>query len=322
MRRPLLLVVLGVLALSVAGWFVTRSPLVPYNVRELLVAERPALSVLLLSLLVYWTLGAPVWLARQLARGGRATWAYPGLLVLHAVGAWAMLRFAVPVESIHDVVGSPVLGWPWDWELLGRFAALYGAVSMVFTTAALALLVICAGTPREKALPWLGYVVVLAPLLHWVVVRAAATDNLTELMAGGGTAASSIWLAAFLGIVALAGTLTAALLSNVCRRRRSAVLAFLAVSYPLAYFAVTQGTATAIEKYGQVFSALQFLLSPDRASYVGQAELIARYAVLHSAAWIAVCLVQYPFWSRLPTDEDLERRDSPPPADAKRTESA
>jgi hypothetical protein len=60
--------------------------------------------------------------------------------------------------------------------------------------------------------------------------------------------------------------------------------------------AVSLGTAASIVKYRAVFSALQFLLSPDRAHYASGADLAARYVAAHVAFLLAAALTQAPLW--------------------------
>ena len=54
------------------------------------------------------------------------------------------------------------------------------------------------------------------------------------------------------------------------------------------------GLAGEIDKYGQQFSALQFLLSPDRAHYAGPWDIAVRYSVLHVLVLAALASLQWP----------------------------
>ncbi|MBI3393725.1 MAG: hypothetical protein HY039_11135 [Nitrospirae bacterium] len=98
-------------------------------------------------------------------------------------------------------------------------------------------------------------------------------------------------------IVSLAGYLLAAGLGGGDRRTGLVAAAWTALSLPLAYLALSHGTEGAVVKYGQTFSALQFLLSTDRAHYAAGTELLIRYAVLHVSSLCVVALVQFPFFS-------------------------
>lgn len=289
----------GITSVAVLVGIVTHSPLAPYNVRDLVDLNHPILSVVLFSLLVYWIGSFPVFTV-SLVRGpgARLAWLLPLLILLHGAVAWLLLRNAVPMESIYDIVGDPVLHWPWEWELLGRFLALFGAVSLQLFGAVMIAGALASKTLRLGAciMSWLFTSAVFLPPIHWVVVVQAATDNLTELMAGGGDWQSSLWLVAALLIVTSAAALLSALIALRGGRLRWSAPLFIALSFPLAYQALSAGTEHLIIKYNQVFSALQFLLSRDRAHLVTGVELQLRYFILHGAAVGVMALTQYPFW--------------------------
>ena len=78
--------------------------------------------------------------------------------------------------------------------------------------------------------------------------------------------------------------------------RQTRAAAWVLGSGILAYLALYFGTEQVIVKYGQVFSALQFLLSSDRSHLAGPDELIVRYAVVYGFLIAAIVMVQYPLW--------------------------
>ena len=129
-KRALRSIAIGMTICVAIAWLVTRSELTPYNVRELVYHGHPFRSLALLVALLYWSVGFPVFIARWLTKGRMYLLSFPLLALLHGLIAWLLIVSAVPTESIHDIVGSPVLGWPWKWELLGRFLALFGAWSV------------------------------------------------------------------------------------------------------------------------------------------------------------------------------------------------
>ena len=140
---------------------------------------------------------------------------------------------------------------------------------------------------------WMMVAVVIYPLDYWVVVTKAATDNLTELMAGGGTIRSAFLLSICLGLISTGGTWLATLIDRGRAGFQWVGLLGLIVSIPFGFLAISYGTEDILLKYGQVFSALQFLLSSDRTSYVHGQELILRYIIVHAAAIGVIMLVQY-----------------------------
>mgnify|MGYP001056581731 CR=1 FL=1 len=294
-RRLLARIAAGIVIWAAIAWVITKSPLTPYNVRELVYEGHPFRSLLLLALLLYWTLGFPVLILRWLMRGGRYLLAFVPLVLLHGLVAWLLIWSAVPTESIHDVVGSPVLGWPWEWELLGRFVALFS----IWSVAAAAGSLIGAGHFLENAgtalSGWILGACVIMPLAYYVVVREASTDNLVELMADNGSVGAFFLIGLAMIIITFAGTRAG--LAFVVRGKdiiRTAI--WVLVAGLLSYLALYFGLEQVIIKYGQVFSAMQFLLSSDRTQLAGPGELLLRYGVVYFGMVIAIVMVQNPIW--------------------------
>lgn len=298
LRTPLLSALAGFALLSVGGSVLLTSGQMPYNVRELAASGNPVLRAALLMLALYGTFGTPALLAHWLIRGRWERALLSPLLVLgNGLLVWLSLRAAVPLEAIHDIVGSPILAWPWEWELLGRFLALFLAPCTLFMGA---VIVWSLGSdPQLRAsnvlLRWTAPAVVLLAVSHWVVVSAASTDNLTELMAGGGGPASALALGGWLFSLGLGG---AALSWLATGPRRHALLAVLAIllSLPLGYWLFSLGTEQAVHKYDRVFSAIQFLLSTDRRHLAEGSALLFRYALALAGALCLIAITQHPFW--------------------------
>lgn len=133
------------------------------------------------------------------------------------------------------------------------------------------------------------------PASYYVVVAAASTDNLVELIAGNGSVGSFLLIGLAMTGISFGGTkATLVLIPGVVRRTRAAT--WVLGSGVLAYLAIYFGTEQVIVKYNQVFSALQFLLSSDRAHLAGPGELAVRYIALWGFLIIAIVMVQYPLW--------------------------
>lgn len=281
----------GLLALAIAA--AVHLPGVPYNVRELIEPGMLGmLATLSLALAIYWMVNAPFifLIESRLAFVAHL----PIILVGHGLIGWLLLRIGAPLESIHDILGTPVLAWAWEWELIGRYLALHAAVVMQIVLAAWCILLM----RHPSLLPRFLYLGVLALLFSWplhsVVVSWAATDNLTELMGGGGGYAISSVLAAGLFFLALSGSAVSALM--VISNRRKLLIATAMIAIFLAAAAFWFGAEQNIVKYGKVFSALQFLLSPDRAHYVSSISLVARFAFALALASIGLAILQLPAW--------------------------
>ncbi len=295
-----MLVGIGVGALLIG--FVTHSRWAPYNLRDLPNPAHPYAAPVILAIFGYWSFATPVWMARSFAHNRIAAVLFPVFVVLQGIIAWAIIHYAAYPVMIHKVTGSPVLGWPWWWEDLTRFAVLEGTLFLLLTGACMIVL-IGTGMARMRQLwLWLGWAILLLPVAHHVIIVEAATDNLTELMAGGGTPLASLALAAWMLALGAGASILAVCLAT----RRHRVLASLSVVVfwiPLGYVLASLGTEQALEKYGAMFSSLQFLLSTDRAHYATGWDLGLRYLVFHSALLCAVAIAQYPLWRMPPRPE-------------------
>ncbi len=281
-HMPLILGGLGVLF-----WGAAHAPFVPYNVRELLRQDSAWLSALLLAVACYWLAVWPVWLARRQVSGLVRLVQLPlGLLVYGGI-AFLLLDAAVPDESLFDLAGSPVLHWPGQWELGLRWTAL-----ALIPGTLIYLAVQTVRRWRGRRLGALHYWAVLPVLglAYWGVVVQADTDNLVELMAAPqplAFMALCVWLyLLFLAAALLASPATAA--------QRSMRLVGVLASLPLAALFLHLGLAGSIDKYGQQFSALQFLLSSDRQHYAAMPVIWLRYGALHVLVIAVLAFIQWP----------------------------
>jgi hypothetical protein len=285
----------GIGILAVIAWLATHSDLVPYNVRELVDKSHPFLSAILLAGSVYWITGFPVLIVQGLTRGELFLLNLPFLALIHGLIAWILLRFAVPIESIHDIVGSPVLDWPWEWEMFGRFLALFSLWTVGATAGGIIASWHILPGNKSALLAWTVGALLLIPVSYYIVVVAAATDNLVELMASNGSLGAFLLIGLSIMGVALGGMKGALALIPGTRRRMQAAAWVLGASI-LTYGALYLGTEQIIVKYNQVFSALQFLLSSSRTELAGPGELLIRYATLYCFLIATIIMVQYPLW--------------------------
>lgn len=284
-----------VLALALLLLAATYIPAIPYNVRKLIAQGHPILSALALAGAIAWIFGFPAWAARHMTTGSRRPAYLLPFLLLHGIVAWFLLRTAVPLEMIHKIVGSPILDWPWEWESIGRFIGLFALWSVVSFGAG--FIALRSWVPKAGGFLWVWAVATIAllPVVYVVVIRQAATDNLTELLAGGGTPMAFLWVAAGLFMLALAGAQLACALGSGMRVGAMQGALWSVASFPLTYLALHAGFESYIIKYGQVFSAFQFLLSQDRAHYAAPMELLLRYGFAHGILLFVIAASQAPF---------------------------
>ena len=294
----------SVVVLALALWLLARLPGVPYNVAKLIPSGAGGLvSALGVALAAWWMAALPVAFVRA-----PRSWAMamPVALLLHGIVSFVVLRLAVPRPMLHKVIGSPVLAWPGPVEDLLRYLALHASLMLPLCGAAAVVAVVRQPAALNRLVYWALVVAVLAWPLHWAVVDRAATDNLVELMRGGGGFAASTWLAmAILGLGLGAGALACL---RVAPERR-AVLALMGLVSTIATpAALLAGLEPAVFKYDRVFSALQFILSAGRDAYATGAELIWRYVAAHAGLTAALAWLQAPWWRH----DGLARRQAVP----------
>jgi hypothetical protein len=200
----------------------------------------------------------------------------------------------VPSESIHDIVGAPILRWPDHIEVALRFIALHALFTLIVTGSVLLAMPTFLPGSWNLAGAWLFVFVVASPALYWAIIVEAATDNLTELMQDGGTPAAAAFLAVAGVLGFVPGCLTAAAGAFARKRSLAFILALLAGLAATAF--LLAGAESTISKNGQQFSALQFLLSTDRKHYAGPSELSVRYVLAFIVLTAVIAVVQFGVW--------------------------
>jgi VanZ family protein len=281
--------VLGLaLALSVA----VNLPGMPYNLRELIaVGPLGLVSSLSLAVCLFLLANAPMVLWNR-----SPLWVIAAPVALALLGAvcYGLLRMGVPMEGIFDVVGSPVLGWPWEWELLLRFAALWVAIGLQVGLACLLVAVFLAPRNLPAFINGLLVTALLAYPLYGVVVDRAATDNLVELVANQASFAAASWLALAAFGICLAASSLSVLVAQPGRWR--GLVPLLVLGATLAPLGLIAGLEANVIKYGKVFSALQFLLSTDRTQYVSGATLWFRFTLALALGVCGLAALQHLSW--------------------------
>lgn len=285
-------------ALAVGMAVLIRQPGVPYNIKELVAPGLAGvLSIVGISLTLLWVINGHFKAIRKFAPASRTVYLLPLWLIVHALVTWILLRLSVPQESIYDIVGSPVLGWAWESEMIGRYVALHCAIALPMLGATI-LTANLSGVGQKGLLAiWCLWSLILAGPLHAVIVSYAATDNLTELMRGGGDFAYAILLVAGVFLASWSATMLASVLalrSNVLVKLLLMTVAIIG-SVACLWF----GSEPMILKYGKMFSAWQFLLSPDRNNYIVGTQLWLHFALVLTAYIVLIALLHYPFWKNL-----------------------
>jgi glycopeptide antibiotics resistance protein len=298
--------------LALLFWLAGRLPGLPYNVAKLIPAGvGGALSAMGLAFALWWMLAAPLWLLQPERRAWRLM--FPLLLAVHGLVAFAVLRATVPLAMLYKIIGDPVLGWGGAWEDIGRYLALHASVMLPLFGAALLVRTVQRPAAVTDLLLWCFVMLLLYWPLHWVVVEQAGTDNLVELMRGGGSLATSAALGAGWGLVALAGS---ALGAATAPRRRGVLLGLAATAMMLAPCLFAAGLEPMLVKYGRAFSALQFIVSAGRDHYATGAALTLRAALALAVLVLSVATLQALAWRALAAaDATRTPRKARPAAD-------
>ncbi|MDH3980385.1 MAG: VanZ family protein [Gammaproteobacteria bacterium] len=288
-----------VVGLAFAIWLIGSLPGIPYNLQELVADQNPVMQAVLLSCTLYALFGIPAVIARLAQLSSRAILILPLLLIAEAAILWLFLRSAVPAESIHDILGNPVLDWPWEWEYLFRLSGLVIGSGVMLAGSCLLTAALLRTERAAKYRTLVSWAVLSVPLLalsYWIIVEQAATDNLTELMVGGGSWQATLFIAMWMVTAGLAGALVSARLATG-QLSIPFVVVLVLLSFPAAYGCLRLGLEQEVHKYDQVFSALQFLLSTDRANLASGFELLVRLLIFHYGTVLLVAVFQYPFWA-------------------------
>jgi glycopeptide antibiotics resistance protein len=268
-------------------------PGVPYNLRELMAPGLWGLgSLVALSVSLFAAVNGIFLLLN--ARNRVYFYMFPALLVLQGILTWGVLKNSVPLESLEDIVGSPVLNWSWNWEMIGRFSALYVSVVLQAVGAVLCVRAVSQYSAIADFLYWIVVCVVMAWPLYWLVIERAATDNLTELIAHQASFPAASLLALSLFFTFLTASSLSAAFAGARQSRRLIGIAVIATLG--AGWACYLGTENTMIKYERVFSALQFLLSSDRENYVQGPMLIVRFSTGFVVIAMSLAAIQWTSW--------------------------
>ncbi len=309
-RQLWIILVIWISMLALALFLLSKLPFIPYNIRELISGQYPWLRHFGLSATLFWCLGFPVWyLARTLAKARENLWYCWTGLGIHSVFAWALIRLSCPMESIHDIVGSPILSSiPAELEIFLRLIAFFGIFSLLLFGAVLMVDSLLGCYPSLFRYYLTGFIsfIVLLPILYWGVVLEAATDNIIELLPDEGRSWRAILIPSYMFLFVSIGSACSALLVFRLWHKFMWILIAGFISYPFGYLLMQWGTEQLIMKYGVVFSALQFLFSADRDHYVADEVLKLRFYFAHTAFILLILIIQYPQWYMIHQQQKLK----------------
>jgi glycopeptide antibiotics resistance protein len=260
------------LAISMLAMFLlSRLPVIPYNLRELLSDNLSAIPGLCLML---YLLALPATVTfNSYARF--ILWA-PLLCLTQGLVIFWLLYATVPAESLYDIVGAPVTTLPQAIELMLRFIGFF---SLIQFNCMAAMQFIYSRNKIPATILWLGANAVVALLWYLAVVKMAATDNIVELLADGGSLVAITALTAWLMLLFSAAAYLAQQCSAPVHTRWKYMPLLILFVLPLSWWLLQNATESVIVKYQQAYSALQFLLSTDRTQYAAPLQLFMRYSL-------------------------------------------
>ncbi|WP_169337161.1 VanZ family protein [Arsukibacterium perlucidum] len=277
-RKPLLLIAIHLAVTVLALLLIGELPLLPYNVRELLTDS--SMAAVGLSLMFY-LMSLPL-LLRVKQFAVFALW-LPLLVLLQSTLIFWLLYLTVPTESLYDILGAPVTSLPQSLELMLRFIGLFSLIQLNYLFAGRLV-------QEQNKLPaliiWAIFSLLFAVIWYLAVIKLAATDNITELLANGGSYGSALGLSLYLALLFGAAAYLGRYFAMPQRRRFWWLCIVILLAFGLSWLLLNTITESLIVKYQQVFSAMQFLLSSNRANYAAPDELMLRYAIGHSAILI------------------------------------
>ena len=268
-----LFIFIPVAAIASIGFFIIHLPGVPYNVRELFGSRNLPVSLVIFAVFLIWTTGGACFFSGFFVNRPTCWLIQPIFFLAIAIPSWLFLRYSVSAESLHDILGAPVLGWPSDWELFFRYLMLIAPfVSYVlFWKICLEAIkgkgVKSAGLHFMTGAGWLAFICAMNKL---AVVDWGSTDNLRELITVHAGAMSYFYLYGVLGILTFNGVFTSVFEMTLVKWLVSFILtAVLAVvSWQLLCTGLTP-------------EAVRFLLSPERTSKVIPVGLMIRWLILY-----------------------------------------
>lgn len=306
----LLAFVAMVAAITVGIKAVLHLPGIPYNVRELFLDGASLSALVFFSLSLLWVGAGAMVVADLVRRTRRAYLILPCALVLVSLVSKMLLSRSVTYESIDDIIGSNNLfglvtqnniwgsAWNRAFHTLGpdvvdfverrvRYAALYSVPQLALSLTFL----LAPGPPQPVArmMPIDRWLLILCAaawlwLARMVVMTWAATDNLTELIAQHPVLGiAGEWY--LFAIPILIGVCVVLWLRAAARPVwMVAAITSTIAALPIGWLLLNVGLEPHVEKYGHVFSGVQFLLGPDRANALSAGALFARWTALQLGA--------------------------------------
>jgi VanZ family protein len=287
---------LSLLAVFMVLIFIKSFEHTPYNVKELFAEYHILISSALITLTIFFTLGFPNVCVSWLHSTNKLT-----LLSLisgpfiHSFLLFNLVYITFPSESIHDILGYPLWKDSSHYlELCYRFIGFFIYISAIF------FIVVSRLIPTKsvsiQSARWsfnIFFIFVVLPISFFLVVVQAGTDNVTELLNANGYSIKLLHIVVYLFMVIGLSFRWLPLFRPSNKKLLSLLIIATVASAPAGYALIQSGLQEYVVKYGQVFSALQFLLSPSRYELLSVDILTAVFISLHFVLMFAIFSINW-----------------------------
>lgn len=314
MGNPMIVASAAVATITLGLHWALRVPDIPYNVRELFLADGHPLALAVFAFALLWAGAGAVWLGSLLSRSRHPAWLLPPAALAVSLVSLLLLSMSVTSESIGDIAGASNVYWfvtnkdSWGtgwrdlflwldaWEFIDsvercvRFSALYAPLPIMLGLLVFALRWRDAGIASARRA---AAVAVSALLALWLCKAIAfdwsSTDNLNELIARDGDwgwGGGGYLYALLLLVLSNSLFLAVGVGGRGLTRLGAAISTVFAV--PLGWWLLNQGLEPQVEKYESVFSGAQFLLGPDRVHILPTQVLFVRWVAVQTSATLVI----------------------------------
>jgi len=290
--------VIKVLVMYALLIYVVQSPFTPYNIKEIYSVPNIYVGAFGFLVLLFFTLGFPLAIVqRQVIVNNISLKRTLQLIIAHIAITWILVRLLIPTESIYDIIGFPTWGMLPEFEMIFRFFGLFSLFSMLLFS--VSIMKISQSSKNNYQLSqlmkscWTVFVLIILPINFIIIIVCAGTDNLIELLNNGGYSIRTLALVMyFIGTIYSGIYLSLAVVSKSIFQLVITLLIIIILSF-VSFYLVGYGTEQYIFKYDKVFSALQFLLSPNRDHYIEPIEISLRFFIAHIGLVFVLFVTQW-----------------------------
>lgn len=309
-RSILIQIAISFLLFVVAVKAILSLPGIPYNVLQLFRNDGSLIDLACFFTALLLAGGSAIWIAKL---HQQQPWPRRGYLAkLHLLSAslvYVMIWYAVSEDSLKDITGTvlsvqalnetqqhdttlavifKVLGVTNIRSLLEflepglRFFALYGLFQVPFVY----FLLKCQASPQTTTKRITSHKLteslILIAICYYFTFPAASTDNLTELIA------SPLLFCLLLALYALVLALMVRTLLSDSRHKKLKLISGALLLSLAGWLAALITFTPQLHKYGITFSALEFLLGPDRNTRLTSIELMLRWFTVSIAFQLTI----------------------------------